>query len=83
MHNKQLAMRYIDHHGESTAEYPYNPDGSEAGVCAFSAQGGRVLALMPHIERCFLAQQLAWHPHEWSHDAPWMRIFYNARAFVA
>ncbi len=83
VHNKQLAMRYIDHHGESTAEYPYNPDGSEAGVCAFSAQGGRVLALMPHIERCFLAQQMAWHPHEWSHDAPWMRIFYNARAFVA
>ena len=37
---------------------------------------------MPHPERVFRTVQMSWHPPEWGEDSPWMRMFYNARAWV-
>ncbi len=39
--------------------------------------------MMPHPERVFRAVQNSWHPDDWEQDGPWMRLFRNARAWVA
>jgi phosphoribosylformylglycinamidine synthase len=31
----------------------------------------------------FRTIQMSWAPREWDEDSPWMRIFRNARVFVA
>ena len=33
-------------------------------------------------ERVFRAAQHSWCPDDWSDDAPWLRLFRNARRFV-
>jgi phosphoribosylformylglycinamidine synthase len=38
---------------------------------------------MPHPERVFRSVQLSWHPEDAGADSPWMRLFRNARVFVA
>jgi phosphoribosylformylglycinamidine synthase len=38
---------------------------------------------MPHPERVHRSVQLSWHPPECGEDSPWMRLFLNARTFVA
>jgi phosphoribosylformylglycinamidine synthase len=42
-----------------------------------------VTILMPHPERVFRAIQYSWCPPSWAGDAPWMRLFRNARLWVA
>ncbi|MBP6692639.1 MAG: phosphoribosylformylglycinamidine synthase subunit PurQ, partial [Xanthomonadales bacterium] len=44
---------------------------------------GRVTILMPHPERVFRSVQMSWRPPQWGEDSPWMRMFRNARAWVA
>ncbi len=44
-------MLYVDHLGNPTDVYPYNPNGSSGGSTAFVNDDGRHLALMPHPER--------------------------------
>ena len=44
---------------------------------------GRVTILMPHPERVFRAVQLSYRAGLVGEDGPWMRLFRNARAFVA
>jgi phosphoribosylformylglycinamidine synthase len=80
--NEQIAMRFSDHFGEPTKRYPYNPNGSPGGLTAVTSEDGRVLAMMPHPERVFRAVQYSWRPDDWKEDAPWMRLFRNARAWV-
>jgi phosphoribosylformylglycinamidine synthase len=80
--NEQIAMRFSDYFGESTKRYPYNPNGSPGGLTAVTSEDGRVLAMMPHPERVFRAVQYSWHPDDWKEDAPWMRLFRNARVWV-
>jgi phosphoribosylformylglycinamidine synthase len=79
-----VAARFVDHRGAVTERYPENPNGSPGGMTALTAAGGRVMIIMPHPERVFRTVQLSWHPREWGHvdDSPWMRLFYNARAWV-
>jgi hypothetical protein len=36
-----VAMRYLDHAGQPTEVYPYNPNGSPAGVTGFTTADGR------------------------------------------
>jgi phosphoribosylformylglycinamidine synthase len=79
---EQIAMRFSDHFGEPTKRYPYNPNGSPGGLTAVTSEDGRVLAMMPHPERVFRAVQYSWRPDDWKEDAPWMRLFRNARAWV-
>ena len=80
--NEQIAMRFSDHFGDPTKLYPYNPNGSPGGMTAVTSKDGRVLAMMPHPERVFRSVQYSWRPDDWKEDAPWMRLFRNARAWV-
>ncbi|MEP1213398.1 MAG: phosphoribosylformylglycinamidine synthase [Marinobacter sp.] len=74
-----VALRYVDNRGDVTTRYPYNPNGSEAGITGVTTRDGRVTIMMPHPERVFRTSQHSWHPKEWGEDAPWMRMFRNAR----
>jgi phosphoribosylformylglycinamidine synthase len=78
----RVALRFIDHDGVATEQYPENPNGSRAGVTGVTSDDGRALLVMPHPERVFLSAQLSWHPPEWRHYSPWMRLFDNARLWV-
>jgi phosphoribosylformylglycinamidine synthase len=80
--NLHSALRYIDHHGKATETYPLNPNGSPHGLTGFTTDDGRVTIMMPHPERVFRTVQNSWHPQDWGEDAPWMRLFRNARAWV-
>ena len=75
-------LRYIDHDGNATEIYPQNPNGSPEGLTGFTTADGRATIMMPHPERVFRTVQNSWHPDEWGEDAPWMRLFRNARAWV-
>lgn len=78
----RVALRFVDHEGAVTERYPENPNGSASGVTGVTSEDGRVLILMPHVERVFRTAQLSWHPAEWGHYSPWMRVFDNARLWV-
>jgi phosphoribosylformylglycinamidine synthase len=78
----QVALRYIDHYGNATERYPYNPNGSPDGVTGLCSGDGRVLILMPHPERVVRGESLSWRPDGWTGASPWMRLFANARKFV-
>ncbi|MDX1754768.1 MAG: phosphoribosylformylglycinamidine synthase [Marinobacter sp.] len=75
----RLALRYVDHRGQATERYPYNPNGSEAGITGVTTTSGRVTIMMPHPERVFRAAQFSWRPEGWQEDGPWIRMFRNAR----
>ena len=77
-----VAMRYVDHHGQATERYPLNPNGSPQGITSVTTPDGRFTVLMPHAERVFRTVLHSWHPKEWGEDAPWMRMFRNARKWV-
>ena len=78
-----VALRYVDNRGAATEVYPANPNGSPAGITGVTTADGRFTILMPHPERVFRSVQQSWHPQGWSEDSPWMRMFRNARAWVA
>lgn len=78
-----VAARFVDASGAPASLYPANPNGSQAGATAFANTDGRVTILMPHPERVFRSVQMSWRPKEWGEDSPWMRMFRNARRFVA
>ncbi|MCL2831294.1 MAG: phosphoribosylformylglycinamidine synthase [Betaproteobacteria bacterium] len=81
----EVAMRYIDHHGNIPAAYPFNPNGSPEGITAVTTPNGRFTIMMPHPERIFRAVQMSWRPPHWNPDedaSPWLRIFRNARRWV-
>jgi len=74
-----LALRYVDAYGAATEQYPDNPNGSMGGITGLSSSDGRFTIMMPHPERVFRTVQNSWHPDEWGEDAPWLRMFRNAR----
>ncbi|ROM90068.1 phosphoribosylformylglycinamidine synthase [Pseudomonas brassicacearum] len=77
-----VAMRFVDNHGKVTERYPANPNGSPRGITGLTSRDGRVTIMMPHPERVFRAVQNSWRSEEWNEDAPWMRMFRNARVWV-
>ncbi|PLZ03713.1 phosphoribosylformylglycinamidine synthase [Burkholderia sp. WAC0059] len=81
-----VAMRYVDHRGEATERYPFNPNGSPGGITSVTTPDGRFTVLMPHTERVHRTVQMSWHPEGWRRDgddaSPWMRVFRNARRWV-
>ncbi|WP_449286638.1 phosphoribosylformylglycinamidine synthase [Marinobacter sp. PE14] len=77
--NELVALRYVDNRGQATVRYPYNPNGSEAGITGVTTRDGRVTIMMPHPERVFRAVQHSWRPSEWQEDGSWIRMFRNAR----
>ncbi len=66
-----------------TEVYPFNPNGSPLGITGLTSTDGRFSIMMPHPERVYRSVQHSWYPSDWQEDAPWMRMFRNARKFVA
>jgi len=76
------AMRFVDNHGAATEAYPFNPNGSPAGLTAVTTADGRFTAMMPHPERVFRNIQMSWTPLDASATSPWMQLWRNARKWV-
>ncbi len=79
-----VAARYVDNYHRPTEHYPLNPNGSPFGTTAITTRDGRVTLMMPHPERVFRVVQQSWAPAAWRahEDAPWLRLFRNARTWV-
>jgi phosphoribosylformylglycinamidine synthase len=81
-----IPIRYVDNRLNVTEQYPYNPNGSPAGVAGVSSKDGRVLAIMPHPERTIMADVGSYVPpevvEEWGEFGPWFRMFRSARKWV-
>jgi phosphoribosylformylglycinamidine synthase len=81
---RELAcLRYVDADGAASEIYPLNPNGCEQGLNGFSNEDGRFTIMMPHPERIFRSLQHSWAAPEWGEYGPWMRLFRNARRFIA
>jgi len=83
LQSRLVTLQYVDHREQPTEKYPFNPNGSAAGLAGLCSADGRVTSVMPHPERVFRTVQNSWAPPEWSEDGGWMRLFRNARVFVA
>jgi phosphoribosylformylglycinamidine synthase len=83
MRQRLLTLQYVDNRDEPTEKYPFNPNGSAQGIAGLCSADGRVTSLMPHPERVFRTVQNSWAPAQWSEDGGWMRLFRNARVFLA
>ncbi len=77
-----VSARFVDNHHRATEHYPLNPNGSPLGMTALTTTTGRVTIMMPHPERVFRSACMSWSPKDWPEDSPWMKLFYNARAWV-
>lgn len=75
-------LRYVDQQHRVTCDYPFNPNGSYAGIAGLTTPNGLVTAMMPHPERMFRTVQHSWHPAHWQEDGPWLRLFRNARVWI-
>ncbi len=78
------SMRFVDHRGKPTEQYPLNPNGSPGGLTGLTTPDGRVTILMPHPERAFRSIQLSYAPRAFAtrEEGPWLRFFQNARSWV-
>ncbi len=76
------AMRFVDHSGAATEAYPFNPNGSPAGLTAVTTLDGRFTAMMPHPERVFRNIQTSWTDLDANGHSPWMQLWHNARRWV-
>jgi phosphoribosylformylglycinamidine synthase len=61
-----VAMRFVDHRGQATEQYPFNPNGSPDGITSVTTPDGRFTVLMPHTERVHRTVQMSWHPQGWN-----------------
>ncbi|SFX30238.1 phosphoribosylformylglycinamidine synthase [Marinospirillum alkaliphilum] len=77
-----IALRYVDNRGEVTQRYPFNPNGSPAGITGLTSLDGRATIMMPHPERVARSVSNSWHPDNWGDQGPWQRLFANARKWV-
>jgi phosphoribosylformylglycinamidine synthase len=76
------ALRFVDNHGQPAERYPANPNGSPAGLTGVTTADGRFTIMMPHPERTHRTVQMSWAPATLGEDAPWMRMFRNARRWL-
>ncbi len=75
-------VRYVDDESKITESYPFNPNGSPAGIAGLCSPDGRHLAMMPHPERAVLTWQWGWMPEDLKKSlaaSPWLKMFQNAR----
>jgi phosphoribosylformylglycinamidine synthase len=77
-----IGLRYIENDASVASAYPANPNGSPAGITGLTSLDGRATIMMPHPERVFRTVQHSWHPADWGEDAPWLRLFRNARQWL-
>jgi len=79
-----VPLSYVDDDGAATEAYPFNPNGSPAGIAGLCSADGRHLAVMPHPERVTTLWQWPWMPEAWKgklEASPWATMFQNARAW--
>ena len=79
-----ITMTYVDHNGNATQRYPFNPNGSPYGIAGLTSPDGRHTVCMPHlIDRGFQMWQWSWMPDEFKRleSSPCLQIFQNAREF--
>ena len=62
--NGQVVFQYVDPEGDTTAKYPWNPNGSPHNIAGLCNPTGNVLGLMPHPERAFYR----WQHSDWTRD---------------
>lgn len=77
-----IPIRYADHQGNPTVEYPFNPNGSPEGIASLCSQDGRHLVMMPHtIDRAWQMRQWHWAPESMRQlvASPWLMLAHNAR----
>lgn len=77
--NLNVVVQYADENGNTTASYPYNPNGSVRSIAGICDASGRIFALMPHPERFIRWTQ---HPR-WTREKPrkvgdGLQVFINA-----
>jgi phosphoribosylformylglycinamidine synthase len=76
-----VCMNYVDDGYISTERYPYNPNGSVAGITGLCSDNGRHMAMMPHPERCFLKWQVPYLENCYDKIdnifTPWFLMFKN------
>jgi phosphoribosylformylglycinamidine synthase len=78
-----IALQYIDNKGNTTENYPANPNGSPSGITGITTPDGRFTIMMPHPERIFLRSQYTCQPKTSEHEeGPWLQMFWNARAWM-
>ncbi|NLD14542.1 MAG: phosphoribosylformylglycinamidine synthase [Gammaproteobacteria bacterium] len=78
-----VALRFTGNDGQVSEVYPANPCGTPDGISGLTSRDGRVTLLMTNPERLFRTAQHSWHPADWQgDDAPWLRLFRNARVWV-
>ncbi len=77
-----VPLRYVSNEGLATEQYPFNPNGSAKGVTGLCSEDGRFTIMMPHPERVFRSVQNTWVSEHHGEDAPWMRMFRNARKWT-
>ena len=75
-------LKYIDHNGKPTQQYPHNPNGSDHAIAGICNQSGQVTLMMPHPERVFRHVQMSYHQQNPSQPSPWMKMFNNARDWI-
>ena len=77
-----VTLRYISNDGFPAVNYPFNPNGSELGITGLCSEDGRFTIMMPHPERVFRSLQNTWMTEHTGEDAPWLRMFRNARKWI-
>jgi phosphoribosylformylglycinamidine synthase len=81
-HEALAAMRFVNHQGQATEAYPFNPNGSPDGLTAVTSPDGRFTAMMPHPERVFRNIQMSWTSGHIQEHSPWMQLWHNARRWI-
>lgn len=79
-----VTMVYVDHEGNATDKYPFNPNGSPYAIAGLTSPDGRHTVCMPHpIDRSFQMWQWSWVPDELKEieSSPYLQIFQNAQEF--
>jgi phosphoribosylformylglycinamidine synthase len=80
---KLVTMRFIDNASTPTEVYPFNPNGSVQGVTGLTSTDGRFSIMMPHPERVIRNVQNTWQRCGDAEDSAWLRMFQNARRYIA
>ncbi|HPX88573.1 MAG TPA: phosphoribosylformylglycinamidine synthase subunit PurQ, partial [Methylophilaceae bacterium] len=82
-----VTMRFIEASVGSastpTTRYPFNPNGSPQGITGLTSTDGRFSIMMPHPERVIRQVQNTWQRCGDMEDGAWLRMFRNARKYIA
>lgn len=82
--NKLVAMRYVDPNtGQTTTEFPANPNGSFDGIAGICDPSGRLFGLMPHPE-AFLnrVNHPRWTREDLPEEGQGVALFKNGIDFI-